>query len=166
MKCRVSIKLNVNHSVDADVVEEAELNAKADNPPTPEMKSRPQFEVKLVKGSKTTRFACSFIHDEGEPVEEGPSKSIVYLKQSCIRRSLFFRKDDVFSIDELTVFEGEHNDQTYAVAGDILDGVSLIPSYICFNSGIIIVVVNGFCVHEFHRCLVFPRYFYSTCTTS
>jgi hypothetical protein len=31
--------------------------------------------------------------------------------------------DDIFTIDELAVYEDKHNDQTYAVAGDILDGV-------------------------------------------
>lgn len=31
--------------------------------------------------------------------------------------------DDIFTIDELAVYEGDHNEQTYAVAGDILDGV-------------------------------------------
>ena len=31
--------------------------------------------------------------------------------------------DDIFVIDEVTMFEGENwNDKTYAVAGDILDG--------------------------------------------
>ncbi len=34
-----------------------------------------------------------------------------------------FFSDDIFTIDELAVYEGKHNDQTYAVAGDILDGV-------------------------------------------
>ncbi len=32
--------------------------------------------------------------------------------------------EDAFVIDEICVYEGEYNDQTYAVAGDILDGVS------------------------------------------
>ena len=41
-----------------------------------------------------------------------------------------FLSDDIFTIDELAVFEGNHNDQTYAVAGDILDGVfSLSPLF-------------------------------------
>nr|CAG4641918.1 EOG090X0APE [Eurycercus lamellatus] len=98
---QIEITLNVNHSVDADINEE-ELNPKADNPPAPEMKSRPQFEVKLIKGTHVTRFACSFVQDSGETHEEGPN--------------------DVFTIDELAIYEGQHNEQTYAVAGDILDG--------------------------------------------
>lgn len=97
---QIEIILNVNHSVDADISEE--IDNKADNPPQAEMKSKPHFEVKLIKGNQVTRFACSYIQDAGEPVEDAPN--------------------DIFTIDELAVFEGKHNDQTYAVAGDILDG--------------------------------------------
>ena len=36
---------------------------------------------------------------------------------------LFFIPEDVFAIDEVTMFEGEDwNEKKYAVAGDILDG--------------------------------------------
>ena len=36
---------------------------------------------------------------------------------------LFFISEDVFAIDEVTMFEGEDwNEKKYAVAGDILDG--------------------------------------------
>nr|CAG4634966.1 EOG090X0APE [Alona affinis] len=72
---QVKITLNVNHSVDAELNEE-ELNAKADNAPSAEMKSRPQFEVRLIKGSQTTRFACSFVQDAGEPTDEGPKRGV------------------------------------------------------------------------------------------
>nr|SVE85665.1 EOG090X0APE [Daphnia pulicaria] len=97
---QIEITVNVNHSVDADISEE--VDNKADNPPQAEMKSKPHFEVKLMKGNQVTRFACSYIQDAGEPVEDAPN--------------------DIFTIDELAVYEGKHNDQTYAVAGDILDG--------------------------------------------
>nr|CAG4637963.1 EOG090X0APE [Chydorus sphaericus] len=98
----VTITCNVNHSVDGEINEE-ELNVKANEPPSTDMKSRPQFEVKLTKGTQTTRFACAFVQDGGDlPEDEGPN--------------------DVFTIDELAIYEGEHNEQTYAVAGDILDG--------------------------------------------
>nr|CAG4646462.1 EOG090X0APE [Macrothrix elegans] len=98
---QVEVTLNVNHSVDADI-NEGEINPKADNPPQPEMRSKPQFAVKLVKGNQVTRFACSYIEDAGEGAEDAPG--------------------DVFTIDELAVYEGDHSEQTYAVAGDILDG--------------------------------------------
>lgn len=38
----------------------------------------------------------------------------------------FFLQDDVFGIDEVTLHKGEWNDKVYAVAGDVLDGVSII----------------------------------------
>nr|CAG4649559.1 EOG090X0APE [Scapholeberis mucronata]SVE93787.1 EOG090X0APE [Scapholeberis mucronata] len=98
---QIEITVNVNHSVDAEL-NEGEINPKADSPPASEMKSRPHFEVKLIKGSQVTRFACSYIQDAGEQVDDGPS--------------------DIFTIDELAVYEGNHSEQTYAVAGDILDG--------------------------------------------
>nr|SVE70592.1 EOG090X0APE [Daphnia similis]SVE71218.1 EOG090X0APE [Daphnia similis]SVE71850.1 EOG090X0APE [Daphnia similis]SVE72476.1 EOG090X0APE [Daphnia similis] len=98
---QIEITVNVNHSVDADI-NEGDLNTKADNPPQAEMKSKPHFEVRLIKGKQVTRFACSYIQDAGEPVEDAPN--------------------DIFTIDELAVYEGHHNEQTYAVAGDILDG--------------------------------------------
>lgn len=43
----------------------------------------------------------------------------------CITKSFFTLLGDVFTIDELAIHEGEQpGEQTYAVAGDILDGVS------------------------------------------
>lgn len=32
--------------------------------------------------------------------------------------------DDIFGIDEITLYTGEHSDKVYAVAGEIIDGVS------------------------------------------
>jgi hypothetical protein len=39
--------------------------------------------------------------------------------------------DDIFGIDEVNIFNGEWSDKTYAVAGDVLDGVSLVMSSSC-----------------------------------
>ena len=73
----------------------------------PEMLSRPNFEVDLIKpGGKTLSFTCSYVYPEAnpEPVQEEAL-------------------DDLFAIDEITMFEGDkHSDSCYAVAGDILDG--------------------------------------------
>lgn len=64
------------------------------------MKSKPQFEVDIKKDNKTLSFTCSFLPGEAQEGEY----------------------NDVFGIDELTIYEGEHTDKTYAVAGDVLDG--------------------------------------------
>ena len=72
----------------------------------PEMKSQPNFEIDIVKSNgKTLSFSCSYLPPEEEkgPEEEG--------------------FNDVFTIDEVTMFEGENwTEKKYAVAGDILDG--------------------------------------------
>lgn len=36
-----------------------------------------------------------------------------------------FILDDIFGIDEVTLYKGEWSDKVYAVAGDVLDGVSI-----------------------------------------
>ncbi|XP_053691674.1 complement component 1 Q subcomponent-binding protein, mitochondrial, partial [Sabethes cyaneus] len=95
---KILISFNINHTVDAE--DEAEITASGDKPEFAEMKSKPQFEVDIVKGTQTLSFTCSFLRGE---VQEG-------------------EYNDVFGIDEITLFEGEWSDKTYAVAGDVLDG--------------------------------------------
>jgi len=99
---KIVISMNVNHTVDSAEPDDGSEEA-------PEMKSKPNFEVDIVKtGGKTLSFSCSFapppeVHDPQAPSEEA--------------------YDDTFVIDEVTMFEGENwSDKTYAVAGDILDG--------------------------------------------
>ena len=42
----------------------------------------------------------------------------------------FFKADDIFGIDELTLYEGEWKDSNYAVAGEVLDGVSSLVKHV------------------------------------
>jgi len=74
----------------------------------PEMLSRPNFEVDLIKpGGKTISFTCSYVNPEETGEEANQEEGL----------------DDLFAIDEVVMFEGEkHSDSCYAVAGDILDG--------------------------------------------
>lgn len=73
-----------------------------------EMKSKPTFEVDIKRNNTTLSFTCSFL--------QGVAQEGEY--------------NDVFGIDEVTIYEGEWNDKNYAVAGDVLDGVrSLILEY-------------------------------------
>eukprot|EP00088_Acartia_fossae_P064071 TRINITY_DN786_c0_g1_i11.p1 TRINITY_DN786_c0_g1~~TRINITY_DN786_c0_g1_i11.p1 ORF type:complete len:245 (+),score=64.43 TRINITY_DN786_c0_g1_i11:62-796(+) len=92
----VVVTLNVNHTVDSAEPDDGQGEA-------PEMLSRPNFEVDIVKSSgKTLSFTCSYLHPD-EQGEEG--------------------NEDVFAIDEVTMFDGDKTgDHNYAVAGDILDG--------------------------------------------
>ncbi|XP_037717403.1 complement component 1 Q subcomponent-binding protein, mitochondrial [Drosophila subpulchrella] len=97
-KEKVVVSFNVNHSVDSE--EEPEINPNADKPELGEMRSKPQFEVDIIKGNSTLSFTCTFLQGEAQEGEY----------------------NDVFSIDEMAIFEGEWNDKVYAVAGDVLDG--------------------------------------------
>lgn len=94
---KVTISFNVNHTVDMDG-EEAESTE--NKPEFSAMKSRPQFEVDIVRGGTTLSFTCSYLPGEAQEGEY----------------------NDVFGIDEVTIYQGEWNDKVYAVAGDVLDG--------------------------------------------
>lgn len=101
-KEKITISFNVNHSVDTE--EEPEIDMSADKPDIGELKAKPTFEVDIVRGSQTLSFTCSFISAAGA----APQQENDY--------------NDIFTIDEVTLFEGEHSDKVYAVAGEVLDG--------------------------------------------
>ena len=65
---QIVVTLNVNHTVDSAEPDDGQGEA-------PEMLSRPNFEVDIVKpGGKTLSFSCSYIHPEeqsGEADAEG-----------------------------------------------------------------------------------------------
>jgi complement component 1 Q subcomponent-binding protein len=93
------VSFNVNHTVDTE--DEPEITSSGDNKQEfGEMKSKPTFEIDIVKGKQTLSFTCSFL--QGTP-QEG-------------------EYNDLFGIDEVTLYEGEWSDKIYAVAGDVLDG--------------------------------------------
>lgn len=96
-KAKVVISFNVNHTVDTEG--EAEIDSVTDKPVMGEMRSKPQFEVDIVKANTTLSFTCSFLPGTAHEGEY----------------------NDAFGIDEMCIFEGEWNDKAYAVAGDVLD---------------------------------------------
>jgi len=97
----VSIRFNVNHTVDAEGEDEAPQRDKQE--PEGEMRSRPSFDIEIKKDKQTLYFSCSFLRDQqSAETEEDYS--------------------DIFLIDEIALYEGELQDESYAVAGDILDG--------------------------------------------
>ncbi|XP_026739140.1 complement component 1 Q subcomponent-binding protein, mitochondrial isoform X1 [Trichoplusia ni] len=95
----IRITFNVNHTVDSD---ELEGESQPEKQEFAEMRSRPQFEVDLVRGDTTLGFTCSYLQ---EPPTAGSDEY-----------------NDIFGIDELTIYKGDWNDKVYAVAGDVLDG--------------------------------------------
>lgn len=77
-KEKIKISFNVNHTVDADE-EEAELETQSDKQDFAEMKSRPTFEVDLIRKGTTLSFTCSFLNgsgQEGEAEAEGFSEFV------------------------------------------------------------------------------------------
>ncbi|XP_011696923.1 PREDICTED: complement component 1 Q subcomponent-binding protein, mitochondrial [Wasmannia auropunctata] len=97
----IHISFNVNHTVDAE--SEAEMNPNSDNVEIGEMKSKPNFTVDIVRGNQTLGFTCSFNDEAGASGADD-------------------NYNDIFGIDEITLYEGEHSTKVYSAAGEILDG--------------------------------------------
>ncbi|KAJ8722324.1 hypothetical protein PYW08_004726 [Mythimna loreyi] len=97
----IKITFNVNHTVDS---EDLEGEVQPEKQEFAEMRSRPQFEVDIVRGDTTLGFTCSYLQEP--PAAAGSADEY----------------NDVFGIDEVTIYKGEWNDKVYAVAGDVLDG--------------------------------------------
>jgi len=97
----ITIKTNVNNSVDADdmVMDPNETK----EPQETEMKSKPEFTVEIQKGKKILSFLCTY--SQATP-EEMPNEEF----------------NDAFQISEISLYEGEFEDSTYTVSGDIMDG--------------------------------------------
>ncbi|XP_043486548.1 complement component 1 Q subcomponent-binding protein, mitochondrial [Polistes fuscatus] len=97
----IIVSFNINHTVDNNT--EPEIDPQSDQADIGEMKSKPSFTVDIIKGNQTLGFTCSF---NTEPGASGADDSY----------------NDIFGIDEITFYEGEHSDKVYAVAGEIIDG--------------------------------------------
>ncbi|XP_014240636.1 complement component 1 Q subcomponent-binding protein, mitochondrial isoform X4 [Cimex lectularius] len=97
----IEVNFNVNHSVDMDV--EPDVDPSMDKPEMGEMKSRPTFEVELKRGGKTLGFTCSIV---------SPSATSHQQQET----------DDLFSIDEVVMYDGEWKESNYAVSGEVIDG--------------------------------------------
>ncbi|XP_017883086.1 complement component 1 Q subcomponent-binding protein, mitochondrial [Ceratina calcarata] len=97
----VRISFNINHTVDSDP--EPEIEMTSDNPDIGDMKSKPTFTIDVIRGNQTLGFTCSF---NNEPGASGANENY----------------NDIFGIDEITLYTGEHSDKVYAVAGEIIDG--------------------------------------------
>lgn len=83
----VSVKFNVNHTVDADEPEEFsedknQEKERAENEEDDNIKSKPNFEVDIVRNGTTLSFTCTFLN--GVPAEDE------YGKLFCKIASPFF----------------------------------------------------------------------------
>lgn len=97
----ITISFNINHTITSE--EEPEIDPQDDKADVGEMRSKPNFDIDIVRGSQTLSFTCSF---NSEPGASGADESY----------------NDIFGIDEITLFEGEYSDKVYAVSGEVIDG--------------------------------------------
>ncbi|XP_024867456.1 uncharacterized protein LOC112451804 isoform X2 [Temnothorax curvispinosus] len=103
----IHISFNVNYtSVHVDAKEET--NPTSDNVELGEMKSKPTFTVDIVRGNQTLGFTCFF---NNQPGASGADDNY----------------NNIFGINEITLYEGEHSNKVYSVAGEIID-VSVRPT--------------------------------------
>ncbi|XP_008206466.1 complement component 1 Q subcomponent-binding protein, mitochondrial [Nasonia vitripennis] len=97
----ITISFNVNHTVDTE--SEPEIDPREDKPDIGEMKSKPNFEIDFKRGNQHLSFSCSF---NSEPGASGADDAY----------------NDIFGIDEITLYDGEHTENVYAVGGEVIDG--------------------------------------------
>ncbi|XP_050437301.1 complement component 1 Q subcomponent-binding protein, mitochondrial [Adelges cooleyi] len=89
----ITVKFNINHSVQEEEIEGSEKIS---------LRSKPDFEVDIIRGNVTLGFNCSYASGfDGAELEEA--------------------NDDVFHIDELTVYKNNFPENNYALSGDTLD---------------------------------------------
>ncbi|XP_030759887.1 complement component 1 Q subcomponent-binding protein, mitochondrial isoform X2 [Sitophilus oryzae] len=91
----IKISFNVNHSVDSDA--EPEINDSMDKPEIGELKSKPAFRIDFSRADTNISILCSFV----APNEQDD--------------------DDSFGIDEVSIYNGEWNENVYSVSGEVLD---------------------------------------------
>ncbi|XP_024867457.1 uncharacterized protein LOC112451804 isoform X3 [Temnothorax curvispinosus] len=92
----IHISFNVNYtSVHVDAKEET--NPTSDNVELGEMKSKPTFTVDIVRGNQTLGFTCFF---NNQPGASGADDNY----------------NNIFGINEITLYEGEHSNKVYSVA--------------------------------------------------
>ncbi|KAF8787488.1 complement component 1 Q subcomponent-binding protein, mitochondrial-like [Argiope bruennichi] len=98
----IKITSNVNNSVDAEDTVLDPNDAK--EPQEAEMLAKPEFTIEISKGNKILSFHCTF----SQTMQDDEPGSEPY--------------NDVFQISEISIHEGEFEDHTYTVSGDIMDG--------------------------------------------
>lgn len=116
----------MNHSVDTDA--EPEIHENMDKPEIGELKSKPAFKVELIRGDTTINVLCSFVPPTEQ--DDGYSKYFNFISFffSCHSFDVslihfFVASDDAFGLDELSIYNGEWNENVYSVSGEVLDSV-------------------------------------------
>lgn len=103
----ITLKTNVNHSVDARNETEEEIEENREKQMNGEMVCKPDFAVEIKRGNTILGVNCSYM--SADDVEEPKEEDVEEI-------------EDEFQINEISIFEGEFKDSSYAVAGDVMDG--------------------------------------------
>ena len=116
---KITVKFNVNGSVDTDAdegLEEYEQEAtEKSQPPVGDMKSRPDFVVEIEKPSgKKMVFSCRLYGDQSH-IDPAQAEDATKDDKFEIESFAVLNKDDV---DE----DGEYDDNVYAADGGLADG--------------------------------------------
>lgn len=102
----ITVKVNVNHAVDADENAMPEGSQESEtSEPTP-MSCKPDFCVEISKGNQIFALNCSFTNSMMQEDDAPRSEE----------------RMDLFHIVEVTLYEKEFGDSTYMVAGEVMDG--------------------------------------------
>lgn len=105
----ITVRTNVNHSVDTK-----DFNEEENEEIAAEMVCRPDFAVEIKKGNTILGINCAFIEPEEMDEEQAANPDM----KASDKQSL----EDEFQINEISVFEGEFKENTYAVSGEVMDG--------------------------------------------
>lgn len=105
---QITVRTNVNHSVDQKIGEEVSEEI------TAEMVCRPEFAVEIKKGNLTLGINCAFV--DAEDIEDEHSANPEMKEED--RQAV----EDEFQINEFSLYEGEFKENSYAVSGDVMDG--------------------------------------------
>lgn len=105
----IAVKFNVNHAVDADNDNNQSVDEPTEqsNQNPSEMVCRPDFAVEIKRNNQILGINCSFVTPE---VDDDP------------RSAEFEQMSDDFQIDEIAIYESEFKTNSYAIAGDVMDG--------------------------------------------
>jgi len=101
----VTVSFNINQSVSSNS-DDPDVSPPLEEEEDEVMKSKPNFEVDIQKDDTTLAFNCSYVEDEGNQGTHGDGDSY----------------DDLFAIDDVTIYKGKWKETNYSVSGDVLGG--------------------------------------------
>ncbi|KFD53558.1 hypothetical protein M513_05474, partial [Trichuris suis] len=120
----IIVKFHVSNSVDTSMDTETP-DEKSEQAPV--VVSKPNFTVSIVKENQHLVFECEFIEPFGDEVAgDQPVDDVSTFVLSSVALSFLHSPSsiaDMFNIEEIYIHDGDANEKTYSVRGEIIDGV-------------------------------------------